>query len=124
MLYEDFVKTTDISNHNPIFYVFGLIEEAGEIAGICKRAMRGDYGQGVKRDTEVGNWKMVFENESVKKDIMKEDGDNEWYKTRLGQIIGYTRAERDNMNQDKLMKRKSTGTLMGHGDNREELNTK
>ncbi len=118
--YEDFVKTTDLSNHSPIFYIFGLLEEAGEIAGICKRAMRGDYGIGIKRDAEVGNWKVVFQNEKVLEDIVKETGDKHWYGTRLLQELGIDWNLIEKVNKKKLELRRGTNTIIGHGDTREE----
>ena len=122
MNYEDFVKTTDKSNHSPIFYIFGMLEEAGEIAGVCKRCMRGDYGIGVKRDAEVGNWKMVFADEKVIEDLAKEVGDKHWYGTRLLQELGIDWSLIETINEVKLKKRKDTGTILGHGDKREVSN--
>lgn len=119
MKYEDFVKTTDISNHNPIFYIFGMIEETGEIAGICKRAMRGDYGLEVKNYSSIGMWDKVFRYEDVVKDLVKEVGDTHWYGTRFLQELGLDWETIEKINLEKLTKRKNTGTLMGHGDERE-----
>ena len=41
--YEEFVKTTDISDHYFQFYLDGMNEENGEISGVFKRMRRGDY---------------------------------------------------------------------------------
>ena len=49
MDYFDFVKTTDISNHDLQFYLDGMNEENGEISGVLKRVRRGDFGKEPKR---------------------------------------------------------------------------
>lgn len=120
MTYADFVKTTDLSNHSPIFYIFGILEETGEIAGICKRAMRGDYGELVKNDAEHGNWNLVFQNKDIRTDLFKEKGDEHWYGTRLLQELGVTWKDIEEANFEKLKKRVNTNTLMGKGDERED----
>lgn len=119
MTYEDFVKTTDLSNHSPLFYIFGMLEEAGEIAGICKRCMRGDYGGMVKNFAEKGEWKEVFYNDEVVNDLIKETGDKHWYGTRLLQEMGLDWQIIETVNTAKLTKRKEVEKIMGKGDNRE-----
>lgn len=116
--YEEFVKTTDISNHSPIFYIFGMLEEAGEIAGVCKRAMRGDYGEDVKHFAETGFWKRVFEYQKVREDLIKEKGDQHWYSTRMLQELGITLEDVRMTNYTKLKERKNNNKIMGKGDNR------
>ena len=118
--YEDFVETTDLSNHSPIFYIFGMLEEAGEIAGICKRCMRGDYGEQVKTHAERGDWEVVFQDEKVMDDLVKETGDKHWYGTRLLQEMGINWKLIETVNTAKLAKRKETGKIMGKGDTRED----
>ena len=117
--YEDFVKTTDLSNGDPIFYILGMLEEAGEIAGICKRVLRGDYGELVKSDAQRGNWYLAFRNEDVLLDLTKEKGDEHWYSTGLLNSLGITLNDVENINMKKLKERLEKGKIMGKGDNRE-----
>lgn len=122
MLYEEFVKTTDLSNHDLQFYLDGMNEENGEISGIFKRARRGDYGAIIKSKLEDGIWsmKLILDiNPDIKNDLLKEIGDRHWYTTRLLQVLGSSMVEVEEINLNKLKKRKLTGTLIGKGDNRE-----
>lgn len=124
MDYEDFVKTTDISNHNLQFYLDGMAEEHGELMGVFKRCRRGDYGKVVKEamDDPARGLEWVIENNSeVKKAVQKELGDYGWYRTRFIQENNWTRDLIDSINQDKLSTRKEKGKIMGHGDERENL---
>lgn len=122
MDYYEFIKTTDLSNHNLQFYLDGMTEEGGEVAGIFKRMRRGDYGDSVKYAVEDHGCmiKSVINNfDQVKQDLIKEVGDLHWYTTRLLQEIGVTWEEVEKVNLEKLLKRKDKGLLMGKGDNRE-----
>ena len=121
MDYEDFVKTTDISNHSLQFYLDGMSEEHGELMGVFKRCRRGDYGKDVKSamDDPYAGIKWVIENfPEVKKAVQKELGDYGWYSTRFKQECGWTRDLIDLINQNKLSTRKDKGKIMGHGDER------
>ena len=119
MDYQDFVKSTDISNCNLQFYVDGMTEESGEISGIFKRVRRGDYGEQAKEDIDELGLRYVLSNyEDVRRDMLKELGDIHWYTSRFIQEIGSTWGEVETINTEKLMKRKTDGKIMGHGDNR------
>ena len=50
--------------------------------------------------------------------MLKELGDIHWYTSRFIQEMGSTWEEVESINTEKLMKRKSSGKIMGHGDNR------
>lgn len=120
--YEDFVKTTDKSNHNLQFYIDGMNEENGEISGIFKRVRRGDYGDIAKHaiDDHARGMRWVLANfEDVFKDLIKEIGDRHWYTTRLLQEMGVSWLYVEKINLEKLDKRNKTGKILGHGDNRE-----
>ena len=122
MNYEDFVRTTDKSNHNPQFYIDGMNEENGEISGIFKRIRRGDYGNLPKLfidDKDAGIKFVLDDFPKIKEDIIKELGDRHWYTTRFLQEIGSTWKEVEDTNKQKLTKREETGTILGHGDTRE-----
>ncbi len=119
MDYQEFVKSTDVSNCNLQFYVDGMTEENGEISGILKRVRRGDYGEIAKNDIDVFGLKYVITNyNDIKNDLLKEIGDRHWYTTRLLQEIESTWDEVEWINRKKLTKRKTDGKIMGHGDNR------
>ena len=124
MDYDEFVKTTDLSNHDLQFYLDGMSEEHGELMGVFKRVRRGDYGKEAKAGIEdsIRGIEWVINNfPEVKKAIQKELGDYGWYKTRFIQESGWTRELIDSINQDKLTNRKYKGKIMGHGDERENL---
>lgn len=119
MSYDKFVKETDLSDNNLQFYIDGMTEENGEISGIFKRVRRGDYGESAKKEIDVFGLKYVIVNyEDVKNDLLKEVGDRHWYTTRLLQEIDCSWIDVERINMQKLSKRKSDGTIMGHGDNR------
>ena len=119
MDYQEFVKSTDISNCNLQFYVDGMTEESGEISGIFKRVRRGDYGEQAKEDIdELGLRYVLSTYDDVRQDMLKELGDIHWYTSRFIQEIGSTWGEVEAINTEKLMKRKIDGKIMGHGDNR------
>jgi hypothetical protein len=120
--YEDFVETTDKSNHNVQFYIDGMNEENGEISGIFKRVRRGDYGENAKNDIDQhhGINHIIITYPEIKMDVLKELGDRHWYTTRFLQEIKSSWLEAETINRDKLTKREETGTILGHGDNREQ----
>lgn len=81
--------------------VFGLLEEAGEVAGKFKRVYRGD------RTLEEAS-------ESIKKEL----GDVLWYLSQLSLRLGYTLEEVAKDNIAKLEDRLVRGKIKGEGDNR------
>ena len=94
MDYQDFVKSTDISNCNLQFYVDGMTEESGEISGIFKRVRRGDYGEQAKEDIdELGLRYILSKYGDVRQDMLKELGDIHWYTSRFIQEIDSTWEE-------------------------------
>lgn len=122
MNYEDFVKTTDLNGHETQFYLDGIFEETGELAGVFKRVRRGDYGDVAKNmafEKGIDAVLKLFPN--VKEDLIKELGDVHWYTTRLIQILETNWDHVRMINSNKLKKRKETNTIMGQGDNREDL---
>lgn len=81
--------------------VMGLLEEAGEVAGIFKRLLRGDYGPDIAATK-----------------LFKELGDVLWY---VGQIAGdndWTLEEVAKGNIEKLESRKFRNTIVGTGSER------
>ncbi len=102
--YDDFIK--EISSHYAVtdpahrleLVTFGLLEEAGEVAGKMKRRYR------------EGNFDV--------KEVAKELGDVLGYLTCICNELGIPLEEVVNINQEKLLSRKQSKTLVGSGDNR------
>ncbi len=120
--FEDFVVTTDLKKgkHDLQFYLDGMTEEHGELAGVLKRARRGDYGEAIRELMEKNKLEIVLNDTEVRKDFLKEIGDRHWYETRLLQRINTTWSEVELINMKKLSKRLESDKIMGHGDNRED----
>lgn len=86
---------------SPIERVFGLVSEAGEVAGCFQRAERGDYNFD------------VFSNK-----LAKELGDVLWYLSKIAHDNGWELSQIAQDNLEKLESRKIRGLILGSGDNR------
>lgn len=119
--YEKFVPTTDVSNQSLNFYIYGMFEETGELAGVFKRMLRGDYGEDVKTQTRDLNDKLLLiikDNPKILLDIAKEIGDRHWYTTRFLQKLNLDWNTVEEINVSKLSERKKNKKIKGKGDNR------
>ena len=85
----------------PEYCTLGVVNEAGEFAGVRKKFLRGDFG--------------VTEYEQRSK---KELGDILWYVAMAARELGFTLEEIAIGNTEKLSARAEAGTLKGDGDNR------
>lgn len=92
------------------YCAMGLTGEAGEVSDKIKK---------LYRDKDFLNSKEISQTD--KHAIAKELGDVLWYITALSKLTGYTLEEIMEMNYKKLKLRRSTNTLHGSGDNREEV---
>jgi len=81
--------------------VFGLLEESGEVAGVFKRLMRGDYNPDVAMTK-----------------LHKELGDVLWYLSQIAFDNGWKLSEVAQSNIDKLESRQVRNLIVGSGDNR------
>lgn len=90
-----------IARATPEERVFGLLEEAGEVAGVFKRLLRGD-----------------FDDDMAATKLHKELGDVLWYLSQVALDNNWTLSSIATANIDKLTSRKIRGTLLGTGDNR------
>jgi NTP pyrophosphatase (non-canonical NTP hydrolase) len=81
--------------------VMGLLEEVGEIAGVFKRLLRGDY---VPQQAEAA--------------LYKELGDVLWYLSQIAEDNGWKLSDIAQANLDKLEARRLRNTILGSGDNR------
>lgn len=109
--YQKAAKTTDLSgstNHpitSPHFFnkLLGLVGETGEIAEKFKKIYRDKNSE--------------FDANS-KAEIEKELGDVLWYISVICSYLDIKLEDVAGNNLDKLLSRKSRGTLHGNGDNR------
>lgn len=81
--------------------VFGLLAEAGEVAGVFQRMFRGDYPP-----DEMGG------------KLIKELGDCLWYLASIARDNGWTLADVAEVNLDKLESRRLRNLIVGSGDER------
>lgn len=89
--------------NNFIYPVLGLAEEAGEVVGKIKKALRDDNG---------------IISEERKQAIKKELGDLTWYISAECSELGLTLEEVIQENIKKMFNRRQRGTLHGSGDDR------
>jgi NTP pyrophosphatase (non-canonical NTP hydrolase) len=96
--YQEIAKETDLIL--PIDYYFlGLVEEAGEVAGIRKRVLRNEGDVNISK-------------------IKKELGDVLWYLTMIADKYNISLDDIAIINLDKLNNRKHRGIIKGSGSNR------
>lgn len=107
--YQKLAKGTSKYPDNPfgMFAVtYGLAEEAGEVAGKMKKAIRDEGFDGTN---------MTDERRGM---LVKEIGDVMWYCALLADYLNLPLSEVAKINIDKLQDRKARGVLGGSGDNR------
>ena len=81
--------------------VMGLLEESGEVAGVFKRLLRGDYNPDVAATK-----------------LHKELGDILWYLSQIAYDNGWKLSEVASTNIDKLESSSIRGTILGSGSER------
>jgi len=90
-----------VPDSTPEERVFGLLEEAGEVAGVFKRVFRGDY------NADQAAQKLFFEL-----------GDILWYLSQVASDNNWTLSDIAKENINKLESRKLRNALLGNGDTR------
>lgn len=100
--YQEFSRITDKENDFNM-YAFGLLEEAGEIAGKFKRLYRDHNGT---------------MNLDIMNQIVLELGDMKWYASRIADALGVTDEQVAKANITKLTSRQERGVIHGSGDSR------
>jgi NTP pyrophosphatase (non-canonical NTP hydrolase) len=85
------------------YLALGLGSEAGEVQGVVKRCLRGDYGPNYL---------------AAKDAMLAELGDALWYLARLAAVFDLKLSEVATANLTKLRDRKERGVLKGKGDDR------
>jgi len=105
--YQEKSKKTDmgtvIKDSNIAYYMLGLCDETGEVAGKVKKLYR-DYDGKLTED--------------YKQEIKKELGDVLWYLSQLATRFDLTLEDIAQANIDKLYSRLERGKIQGNGDNR------
>lgn len=99
--YQDKAKSFRVPAAPPEERVMGLLEEAGELAGIFKRLLRGDYGPDIAATK-----------------LFKELGDVLWYLSQIADDNNWTLEEVATGNIEKLTSRQLRNTIVGSGDSR------
>lgn len=89
--------------HPWMYYVLGVVGEAGELAEKVKKLYRDHDG-------------ILTEEQKIL--ILKEIGDVLWYQSRLAEKLGSSLGEVAQMNIIKLKDRKKRKKLHGNGDER------
>ena len=95
-------------------FMFGLVEEAGEAAGVMKRFYRGD--------DQYGTWEPDGEGDRLsdfaRRKLMYELGDILWHVALLADNLGFSLTEVAEANIEKLADRKMRDMIKGSGDDR------
>lgn len=99
--YQTRAKEYRIPTASPEERVMGLLEEAGEVAGVFKRLLRGDYGPDIAATK-----------------LFKELGDIMWYLSQIAEDNDWTLEDVAKSNLDKLESRRLRNTIVGAGDER------
>lgn len=110
--YQDLARKT-AKAQNPQHMAFGLLAEAGEVAGILQRYHRGDKEYRVP-DGYMGSELSHYGIEMMSREL----GDVLWYLSQLADVLDLRLEDIALKNLDKLAKRKEAGTIEGSGDNR------
>lgn len=87
------------------YLALGLASEAGELAGLVKKVLRGDEGQNLLAAKHLNA-------------VRSELGDVLWYAARLAALYGLRLSDVAQENLTKLADRKDRGVVKGSGDTR------
>lgn len=104
------------TSRNPLYMLFMLGEEIGELQGKFSKAIR-------KGKIKFENNELVFTSKATKEEIVefedlvaKECGDILWGVAGISEVIGWSLQHIGNTNLTKLAARKAIGTIDGNGD--------
>ena len=104
------------SSANPLYMLFMLGEEIGELQGKFSKAIRKGWirfdGNEIVFTEKVNATEMEEWCDLVKKEI----GDCLWGLAGFSEVMGWTLEDVAQMNLDKLAARKAIGTIDGNGD--------
>lgn len=110
--YQDLARKT-AKAQNPQHMAFGLLSEAGEVAGILQRYHRGD--KDYRAPDGFGGGQLSHYGIAM---MTRELGDVLWYLSQLADVLDLRLEDIAQVNIEKLHKRKEAGTIEGSGDDR------
>lgn len=99
--YQEKAASFRVKNASNEERVMGLLEEAGEVAGVFKRFLRGDYSE-----------------DMASSKLFKELGDILWYLSQIAEDNDWKLSDIAKENIDKLESRQIRGMILGAGDER------
>lgn len=107
--YQEAARKTAVFGHDKAreYTALGLGNEAGEVQGVVKKWLRGDYDKFSTLADGV-----------VAGDVAKELGDVLWYAAAVADAWGLSLETIAGDNIDKLALRQANGTIQGSGDDR------
>lgn len=135
--YQDIIKKTAVypADIGILYCALGLCGEAGEVSEKIKKLYRDSPL--LVHEIEMSKFEYGFSSDkgmiklddhsdskglsSFKDSLKKEIGDVIWYCTALANEFKIPLSEILETNYNKLIERRTTGTLHGSGDNRETL---
>lgn len=103
--YQEWTNSTSITSDDLAYAALGLNGEAGEVAEIIKKHLRGDF------DREVASGRLI-----------SELGDVLWYLAQTAERAGLSLKKIAQFNIVKLEQRKKYGTTRGDGEGPRRLN--
>lgn len=116
--YENKAMSTKMDScDNPLYMLFEISSEAGELHGkfakaIRKGAIEFDGNNDFRSNMSAEDYAEWFE------DVVHELGDILWGIAGLSEAIGTSLEQVAKMNLEKLASRKARGVIEGEGDNR------
>lgn len=117
-IYQEKAMTTCMeSSANPLYMLFMLGEEVGELQGKFSKAIRKEWIVFVDNEIRV-NYDKVDEKEfNDWLDLVKKElGDIQWGVAGMAHVMTWWLEEVGQGNLDKLAARKAVGTIDGNGD--------
>lgn len=114
---QSFDLTKDTDNHKE-HAIFQFIEEVGEVVGVFKRRLRGDYNIDVENYMNSRMTESVFQEDVFRKKLLDELGDAQWGLAAVAASHGITLEEIAQGNIKKLTDRASRSKIKGEGDER------
>ena len=115
--YQQKAMTTCMeTSRNPLYMLFMLSEEIGELQGKYSKAIRKDYIKFEDNQLKFTKKLTITECMDWEDLVMKELGDIMWGIAGMCEVMGWKLEDIAQMNLDKLAARKAIGTIVGNGD--------